>query len=163
MEPVTGGPVKIICGWNSTTRAELLRLFETRLPGELLVGAFLVRKLKAQGRSFWLENHARMRHFDPPGLAREFSLLVIVGYGFGALRTKWWKLPARLLYTLAGPAIALLHWKRAFLNITGEQVRIVGFGVAASLQPCCWRPPGVGRGRRSVAWDRSCYIAFVAH
>ncbi len=43
-------------------------------------------------------------------------LLTIVGLGFGAIRTRRWSLPARLLYPLAVPAIAFLHWKRAFVH-----------------------------------------------
>ena len=116
MMPVTGGPTGILCGWNGTVRTRLLRQFRGNLANELLVGAFLVRQLRRQGHRFYLESGARMRHFDPPGCAYEILLLVIVGLGFGAMRTRRWPLPARLLYPLAAPAVAFLHWRRAFAN-----------------------------------------------
>ena len=116
MMPVTGGPTKVLCGWNGTIRTELLRQLGSELTGELLMGAFLVRRLRQQGHRFYLEDRARMRHFDPPGWAREIWLLFIVGLGFGAMRTRSWSLPVRLLYPLAIPALAFLHWKRAFAH-----------------------------------------------
>ena len=116
MMPVPGGPTKILCGWNATIRTHLLRELGCELPGELLIGTFLVRRLQQQGNRFYLENRARMRHFDPPGWAYELSLLAIVGLGFGAVRTRRWPLVARILYPLAAPAIAFLHWKRAFIH-----------------------------------------------
>lgn len=116
MMPVTGGPTRVLCGWNGTIRTDLLRRWGPELAGELLLGAFLVRRLQRQGHRFFLEDRARMRHFDPPGWAREISLLAIVGMGFGAARTRRWSLAARLLYPLAAPAIAFLHWRRAFIQ-----------------------------------------------
>ncbi len=116
MSPVSGGPTKVLCGWNGTIRTQLLRQFEPGLASELLVGAFLVRQLGEQGHRFYLEDSARMRHFDPRGGIREVLLLLIVGLGFGAMRTRRWPLAARLLYPLATPAVAFLHWKRAFAH-----------------------------------------------
>lgn len=116
MIPVTGGPTKVLCGWNGTVRTELLRQFGSELSRELLVGAFLVRRIQQQNHRFYLEPRACMRHFDPPGWAYELRLLTIVGLGFGAMRTRLWGLPARLFYPLATPAIAFLHWKRALIN-----------------------------------------------
>ena len=116
MAPDRGGPTGILCGWNGTIRASLLRALKSELASELLLGCFLVRRLRQQGHRFYLEDRARMRHFDPPGFGRELLLLFLVGLGFGALRTRQWPLPARLLYPLAAPAIAFLHWKRAFVH-----------------------------------------------
>ena len=116
MAPVAGGPTSVLCGWNGTIRTELLRQFGSELATRLLVGALLVRKLHERGYRFYLEPRARMRHFDPPGWAHEMLLFVLVGLGFGAMRTRQWSLPARLAYPLAAPAVAFLHWKRAFRN-----------------------------------------------
>jgi len=116
MAPVTGGPTQILCGWNGTVRIELLRQFGSELAGDLLVGAFLVARLREQGHRFYLEDRACMRHFDPPGWAYEIYLLVLVGLGFGAMRAQRWPLAARLLYPLAAPAVAFLHWKRALIH-----------------------------------------------
>lgn len=116
MEPVIGGPTQILCGWNGTIRTELLRRLGSELSGELLMGAFLVRRLREQGHRFYLEDRARMRHFDPFGFCYELWLLLIVGLGFGAMRTRKWSVAARFLYPLAAPAVAFLHWKRAFVH-----------------------------------------------
>ncbi|WP_321475024.1 glycosyltransferase [uncultured Paludibaculum sp.] len=128
MMPVTGGPTNVLCGWNVVIRAELLRQRGPELVGDMLMGAFLVRRLRQQGGRFYLEDRARMRHFDPPGCAYEILLLSIVGLGFGAVRTRQWALPLRLLYPLAAPAIAFLHWKRAFVHF-----RRAGRGSGVSL------------------------------
>lgn len=135
MMPVTGGPTKILCGWNGTIRTQLLRQWGSELAGELLMGAFLVRRLQQEGNRFYLEDCARMRHFDPPGWAYEISLLAIVGLGFGAVRTRRWPLVARILYPLATPAVAFLHWKRAMVHYrrAGVASGMRGAALAASL------------------------------
>lgn len=116
MMPVTGGPTEVLCGWNLAVRTQLLRQLGPELAGELLIGAFLVRHLHQKGHRFYLEDRARMKHFDAPGWGYAILTFAIVGLGFGALRTRRWSLPARLLYPLAIPAIAFLHWKRAFAH-----------------------------------------------
>jgi hypothetical protein len=128
MIPVESGPVSILCGWNSIIRTELLRQFGPGLAEELVLGAFLVKRLREQGRRFYLESRARMRHFDPPGWAYELFLLVLVGLGFGALRSRGWPLFARLLYPLGAPAVAFLHWKRAWKSYRRA-------GAACGLRP----------------------------
>ena len=128
MAPETGGPTHVLCGWNGTIRTSLLLALKSELASELLLGAFLVRRLQQQNHRFYLEDRARMRHFDPPGFGRELPLLFLVGLGFGAVRTRQWPLPARLLYPLAAPAIAFLHWKRAFVHYRRA-------GLKAGLRP----------------------------
>jgi hypothetical protein len=130
MEPVAGGATRVISGSNGTIRRRVLRELGGDLPGQLLLGAFLVRNLERQGHRFCLEKRARMRHFDPPGAGYEILLLAIVGMGFGAMRTRDWPLPARLLYPLASPAVAFLHGKRAWRQYRRAGVP-AGMGVAA--------------------------------
>jgi hypothetical protein len=113
MTPIEGGPAKVLCGWNGVVRTRLLRELGQALAGDLLLGAFLMRRLRQQGHRFYLEARAGMRHFDPPGWAYEIFLLTLVGLGFGAMRTRGWSPVARFSYPLAAPAIAFLHWKRA--------------------------------------------------
>jgi hypothetical protein len=113
MEPVESGPVRTLSGWNVVIRTDLMRQRGERLPRDLILAAFLMRDFAREGRRFVLENRARMRHFDPPGGLRQLGLVRIVGLGFGALRTAAWPRVARLLYPLAVPAIAALHWRRA--------------------------------------------------
>jgi len=144
MMPIAGGPTKVICGWNGTIRAKLLRDLGSELSVELLMGAFLVKRLRDQGCRFYIEERARMRHFDPSGFAYQMKLIGIAGMGFGSLRSRRWPLIARLLYPLATPAIALLHWKRAFVQSRragpGARLRGTTLGGAAVLA-CAW---GVG-------------------
>jgi hypothetical protein len=128
MMPATGGPTQILCGWNVTIRTELLRRMGPELARELLLGAFLVRRLREEGHRFYLEDRARMRHFDPFGFAYELWLLLLVGLGFGAMRTRKWSWAARFLYPLAAPAVAFLHWRRAFVHYRRA-------GKACGLQP----------------------------
>jgi hypothetical protein len=113
MEPVEPGPVDTLAGWNVVIRTELLRQRGDGLPNDLLLGAFLMRDMAREGRRYFLESRARMRHFDPPSGLRELKLVRIVGLGFGAIRTAGWPRIARLLYSIAAPAIAALHWRRA--------------------------------------------------
>jgi len=150
MMPITSGPAKILCGWNGIVRTQLLRQAESSLSDEMLVGAFLIRRLKRQNCRFYLEARARMRHFDLPGWSYESFLLTIVGLGFGALRTRTWPLAARLLYPLAAPAIAFLHWKRAFIHYrrSGSSCGMsLSTLAAASLLAMAW---GLGEGAGAV-------------
>lgn len=137
MEPVAGGPTAVLCGWNATVRTTLLRDLGDELPGLLRVGAFAISRIGRRGGRFYLENRARMRHFDPPGWGRGLQLFTIVGLGFGAVRTRHWPLPARWLYPLATPAIAFLHWKRAARHFrragTAAGLRLGALAAAAVL------------------------------
>ena len=137
MEPVTQGPTDVLCGWNGTVRTTLLRDLADELSGLMRVGAFAISRIRHQGSRFYLENRARMRHFDPPGFTYELYLLFVVGLGFGAMRTREWSMAARLLYPLATPAIAFLHWKRAFTHFrragTAAGLRLTALAAAAVL------------------------------
>lgn len=154
MMPVAGGPTDVLCGWNVVIRTELLQQRGDALAGDMLMGAFLVRLLRRQGGRFYLEERARMRHFDPPGCAYEFLLLAIVGLGFGAVRTRQWAMPLRLLYPLAAPAIAFLHWKRALVNFRragkGSGVSLTSLA-ATGLLACMW---GLGEAAGAVLGTR---------
>jgi hypothetical protein len=98
-----------------------------------------------------------MRHFDPPGWANEVSLLTIVGLGFGALRTRRWPLPARILYPLATPAIAFLHFKRAFTQYrrAGADAGLRPTTLAAALV-LAW---AWGLGEAGGAWMGTARVA----
>jgi Glycosyl transferase family 2 len=113
MQPVDRGPIGVLCGWNVLIRTDLLRERAERLPRDLILGSFLTRDLALEGRKFFLENRAEMRHFDPPGGSPQMKFVYIVGLGFGAIRTAQWPRIGQLLYPLAAPVIAALHWRRA--------------------------------------------------
>jgi hypothetical protein len=132
MEPVESGPAPILCGWNVVVRAELLRQFGSELEELLILGAFLIRRLAERGHRFYLDNRARMRHFDPPSAARQTALIFLVGMGFGALRTRHWPAAARFAYPLAGPLAGVMHWKRALAQFQ-RAGSVSGLGVGALL------------------------------
>ncbi len=141
MEPVAAGPTEILCGWNGTLRTSRLRDLGDELTGLMRVGAFAIAEIGRRGGRFFLEHRARMRHFDPPGFAREFYLLFIVGLGFGAMRTRGWSMPSRLLYPLAFPAIAVLHWNRGlrhFLRAGRASGLRPGALAAAAVLAAAW-------------------------
>lgn len=116
MEPIGAGQVAVLCGWNSTLRRSKL----LELPGDLgeyfQLGAFAIKELRERNCRFYLEPRARMRHFDVPGFGFCVSLLYLVGKGFGAKRTQHWNPVLRILYPLAMPLIALMHFRRAVLG-----------------------------------------------
>jgi hypothetical protein len=116
MEPCASGPVTILPGWNDVFRAQPLRDLGINLAQELRLGTFLIHRLKSTGCRLYLEDRARMRHFDPPNWRFEVLIAAIVGSGFGALRTQHWPIVARIAYPLGAPLIALLHWKRGWVQ-----------------------------------------------
>jgi hypothetical protein len=130
MEPVIGGPVPVLPGHNVALKRDLLLARGDDLEDDLLVGAFLIRRLRQQGVEFVLDHRARMRHYDFPQVGRTLEMFVIVGAAFGVARTRGWPWPARLAYPLALPAVALGHGRRAW-----RQYRRAGR--AAGLRRSC--------------------------
>ena len=116
MAPIEAGPALVLPGNNAVLRKDLLLAMDSELERELLVAAFLLRRLRRQGHRFYLENQATMRHFDPAKRVRSLRIFVSVGLGFGALRTDSRGWIGRALYSLAAPAIAFRHWQRAAIH-----------------------------------------------
>ncbi len=113
MPPVTSGPVTHLPGHNYVMRRSHLLGQRDQLADALLINAFLLRSLRAEGLRYFLEADARMTHYDPPGFSQSLVILGAGGLGFGAVRTERWPWPARGLYALAFPAVAAAHWLRA--------------------------------------------------
>lgn len=116
MIPLVGGPSSVICGHNVVVRRDSLRSFGDDLATELFIGAFMMKKLHERGCRFYIDAKATMRHFDPPGFFYNIHLMLLVGLGFGAIRTQEWGWSMRILYLFAFPLIALLHLKRVMVN-----------------------------------------------
>jgi hypothetical protein len=100
------------------------------LEHELLVAAFLLRRLHRQGQRFYLEDRATMKHYDLPDWKREIRIFFCVGLGFGAVRIERWTWAGRALYWLATPAVAARHWVRAM-------TQYLRAGAQAGLSPLC--------------------------
>ena len=130
MAPVAGGPAPILPGHNAALRKKPLLDLGPELEHELLVAAFLLRRLHGQGQRFYLEDQATMRHFDVPDWKKDMRIFYCVGLGFGALRTCRWPWVGRALYWLATPAIAARHWVRALTQYRRA-------GAQAGLSPLC--------------------------
>jgi hypothetical protein len=113
MEPLVGGPTDVLPGHNTVLRRAPLLDLGDRLEDDLLVSAFLLRRLREAGLRFFLEDRARMRHFDLSALGSTLPIFVTVGLGFGAVRTRSWRWPARILYPLLAGGVAARHWVRA--------------------------------------------------
>lgn len=129
MKP-SGGPASVLPGHNSVTRRAPLIELGPALERELLICAFLLRRLHNAGQRFYLEHQATMRHFDPPERKKCLRIFYRVGLGFGAMRTSGWPRAARFLYWLATPVIGAQHWVRAAMHYRRA-------GAKADLNPSC--------------------------
>jgi hypothetical protein len=125
MMPVTSGPVAHLPGHNYVMRRSHLLEQGDQLSDVLLINAFLLPRLRAEGLRFFLEADAMMTHYDPPRFGQSLIILGLGGLGFGAVRTERWPRPARGLYALAFPAVAAAHWLRA----CRQQVRSGGLSL----------------------------------
>jgi hypothetical protein len=113
LSPPTG-PAPILAGHNTIWRREVLVALEPRLEEELVVQAFLVKRARVEGRRFFLDGRASMRHFDPAGFGTGLIVLGSGGLGFGAIRTRGWNPAAKLAFLCAAPLIGAMHWRRGF-------------------------------------------------
>jgi hypothetical protein len=129
MVPV-GGLTHVLPGHNAVLRKKPLLELGAVLERELLVAAFLLRRLYGQGQRFYLDDRATMRHFDIPDWKKNLRIFYCVGMGFGAMRTSHWPLMGRKLYWLAMPAIAVRHSMRALTHYRRA-------GARADLSPLC--------------------------
>lgn len=153
LRPDGGGAVQALAGYNVAWRRELLVALGDELPGLLLVGAFLSRRL-ARTHRVAVEPAATMRHFDPASAASIARMFAVVGCSFGAVRTAGWPRLARLAYPLAAPAVAAAHWRRAAAHYR-RAGRGSGLGarslVAAALLAALW---GIGEAVGALAGTR---------
>jgi len=130
MIPIMGGPATVLPGHNAVLRKKALLELGPELERELLVAAFLLRRLYGQGQRFYLDERATMRHFDLPDWEKNLRIFYHVGLGFGAIRSRRWPWIGRALYWLATPAIAARHSMRALTHYRRA-------GAQAGLRPMC--------------------------
>ncbi len=131
-----GGPVTVLPGHNPVLRKKSLLDLGPALEHELIVAAFLVRRLHSQGQRFYLEDQASMRHFDQPDWKKQTRIFYYVGLGFGAMRSRQWPWAGRALYWLAAPVIAARHWVRVVRQYrrAGAQFGLSPLCLAAAFQ-----------------------------
>jgi hypothetical protein len=128
MMPVASGSAEALPGHNTVVRRETLVEMGPALEAELMIGSFLMQRLRQEGGTMTLNRDMRMRHFDLPEWVPSLKIFWNVGLGFGARRSHRWSLPRRALYAALAPAIAAAHWRRAFRHFRRA-------GRAAGLSP----------------------------
>ena len=130
MRPVASGPISILPGNNTVVRTARILELGDQLEREEIVNAFLLTELRRRGARFYLESQAVMRHFDPPGWRNTLRISGVIGLSCGARRTHRWPWPFRAFYWLGWPAVAALHWRRAWLQYRRA-------GRQAGMSPSC--------------------------
>ena len=137
----TRGPISHLPGHNVVVRKTALLNLGSELEEELLFGGFLMKRLRLDGCRFYVDDQARMRHFDPPNWARSVQIFFTIGMGCGAIRLKRSSMVARVLYGLLIPMIAARHFGRGLIDYIRTGPR-AGFDLkglfAAAILACVW-------------------------
>ena len=133
MTPLVDRTNPVLPGNNTVLLRRLLVDLGLALEEELLIPAFLTRRLQAGGLRFYLEDGVTMRHYDPPHWKKQLRVFGCVGMGFGAMRTRRWPRIARALYPLGAALVAGGHWWRAWRHYGRA-------GARAGLRALCLGP-----------------------
>jgi len=145
-----GGPTDHLPGHNAVVRRQLMIDMGEELEGELLATMFLMQRLHSEGRRFYVEDRARMRHFDVPRFRKSIGIFFAVGEGCGAVRLRNASAFARILYAVMMPATAARHFARGLIHYARAGHR-AGFGfqsiVTGGLFACAW-----AAGESAGAW-----------
>jgi hypothetical protein len=129
------GPTAHLPGHNPAIRKAVLLELGADLDVALFEAMFLMRRLQREGRRFFVEPNARMRHFDPPNLSRAARIFLVVGQGCGAMRLRGRSAAARAGYVLLTPVTALRHFARAAVHYArvGRRAGLVPLSVLTSM------------------------------
>lgn len=135
------GPVDHLPGHNAVIRKAPLIAMGRELEEQLIGAMFLMATLKSQGARFFVDAHARMRHFDVPDLVRSGRIFFAVGKGCGAMRTRRSSRGRRAFHAVLAPLVAARHFSRG----AGQYIRAgrsAGFGAgsisASAVFACVW-------------------------
>jgi len=126
------GPVAHLPGHNAAVRRQLVIERGEELPDLLIASMFLMAKLHSLGCRFFLEERARMRHFDAIDWQASRQIFFAVGQACGAVRLRRSSVIGRILYGIVTPVTAARHFSRGFI----QQARLGtrgGFSVASLL------------------------------
>ena len=136
-----GGSSAAVPGHDVAMRTAWLRDIGPDLEHDLLVSAFLSRRMEREELRFYLDDRAGMRHFDVPDGKMARRIFYSVGQGYGAVRAQAFPWIAKAMYWLATPAIAARHLYRALREYRRG-------GAQAGLAPRCLPATAV----LAVAW-----------
>ena len=121
------GAIAHLPGHNSVVRRQLLLDVGDDLEDLLIATLFLMAKLHAEGRTFAIDDRARMRHFDALEWGKAGRIFLTIGQACGAMRLRDSSIPARIMYALLTPGIAAKHLARGLGQYSRAGVR-AGFG-----------------------------------
>jgi hypothetical protein len=138
MAPLETGPTRVLPGHNVVLRRRLLLELGDELEDLLVVGAFLVRRLRP-GRRLLLVAEAGMTHYDVTAFRRQLVVFQTVGRSFGAMRTRRAPTAARVAYAAAFPFLAAAHWRRALAQYRRA-------GRSNGMRATCLAPAGLFAG-----------------
>jgi hypothetical protein len=138
MAPLETGPTRVLPGHNVVLRRRVLIGLGGELEDLLVVGAFLVRRIRP-GRRLLVEAAAGMTHYDVTAWRRQLLVFHTVGRSFGAVRTRRAPRVARVAYAAAFPLVAAAHWRRAL-----RQYRRAGR--ANGMRAACLAPAALFAG-----------------
>jgi hypothetical protein len=144
-------------GHDVVMRTAWLRDLGPDLERDLLVPAFLSRRLRREGLRLYLEDRAGMRHFDVPEGKTARHIYYSVGQGYGAVRAHAFPWIAKAMYWLLTPAIAARHLFRALREYrrggaqAGLAVRCLPATAVLAAAWACGESVGALRGVTRVA------------
>lgn len=148
--------VSHVPGHNTAMLKQPLLDMGDELERELISAMFLMQRLNRDGRRFFVDDRARMRHFDVPNLRKTTAIFFAVGEGCGAIRLRQSAVLTRALYGLMTPVTAVRHFARGLKEYAraGKKAKLSPMSVAAGgLFACVWavgESVGAWRGLETV-------------
>ena len=153
----TCGPVSYLPGHNAALQRQALIDIGPELEDELLAPIFLMRRLRSEGRRFFVEDQARMRHFDVADWKKSIRIFFTVGQGCGASRLRQASVFTRGLYAAIAPITAARHFARGLVHYLRAGQR-AGFSpqslVTAGFFACVW-----ACGESAGAWKGTARVS----
>jgi len=148
--PQSSGPIGHLPGHNAVVRRSLVLDVGEELPQLLVASMFLMARLRSRGAKFFLEDRARMRHFDTVEWSETRAIFHVVGQACGAVRLGNSTQVARFLYGLLTPLTAARHFSRGVIQHVRVGAR-AGFS-PLSLAASAWFAAAWALGETVGAW-----------
>jgi hypothetical protein len=128
----SSGPVAHLPGHNAVVRRQLVVHTGSELEDLLIASMFLMARLHASGARFFLEERARMRHFDSIEWNQTSEIFLVVGHACGAMRVRESSALTRMVYGILTPVTAARHFSRGLIQFARAGVR-AGFSPLSVL------------------------------
>ena len=128
----SSGWVAHLPGHNAVVRRQSVVDMGSELEDLLIASMFLMARLHSSGARFFLEERARMRHFDSIEWNQTREIFLVVGQACGAIRLKDSSRLLRILYGVLTPLTAARHFSRGVMHHARAGVR-AGFAPSSIL------------------------------